>query len=65
LAHAGNLFVIGENEEVRRLRGEGFYAEDGFLKEGFGGNQFEEVFGFGFAAEGPEAFAAAPGHDEH
>jgi len=57
--------VIGENEKVRRLRGEGFNSEDGFLKEGFGGNQFEEVFGFRFATEGPEAFAAATGHDEH
>jgi hypothetical protein len=58
------LFVIGENEKFGGAGGEGFYAENRFLKQGFGRNQFEKVFGFGFTAQGPEAFPTATGHDE-
>jgi hypothetical protein len=56
--------VIGENEKFGGVVGEGFDSENRFLKQGFGRNQFEKVFGFGFTAEGPEAFPTATGHDE-
>jgi len=58
------LFVIGENEKFGGAGGEGFYAENRFLKQGFGGDEFEEMFGFGFSAQGPESFTATTGHDE-
>ena len=43
---------------------EGLYPENSFLEQGFGGDQFEEVFGFCLATEGPKAFATATGHNE-
>ena len=56
--------MIGENEKIGGFGGEGLYPEDGFLKQGFGRDEFEKVFGFGFPAQGPEPFTTATGHDE-
>jgi len=56
--------VIGQNKKIGGLGGERFYAENRFLKQGFGGDEFEEMFGFGFPAQRPKPFPTATGHDE-
>jgi hypothetical protein len=61
---AGDLFVVGEDKKMGGFVYEGLYPKNGFLKKSFGGDQFEEVFRFGLAAEGPKTFATATGHNE-
>jgi len=56
--------VVGKDKKMGGFVYEGLYPEDSFLEKGFGGDQFEEVFGFGFTTEGPKAFATSTGHNE-
>ncbi len=63
-AHGRFLILIGENEHALR-RDEAGEAPDGFLEQRLVGKQLEKLLGPGAAAEGPEAFAAAAGEDEH
>jgi hypothetical protein len=56
--------VIGEDKKMGGFVYEGLYPKNSFLEKGFGGDQFKKVFGFCFAAEGPETFATATSHDE-
>jgi hypothetical protein len=56
--------VIGENEKIGGFGGEGLYPQDCFLKQSFGGDEFEKMFGLGFSAQRPEALTTATGHDE-
>jgi hypothetical protein len=56
--------VVGEDKKMGGFAGEGLYPENSFLEKGFGGDQFEKVFGFCLAAEGPETFATATSHNK-
>ena len=56
--------MVGKDKKMGRFAGEGLYPKNSFLEKGFGGDQFKKVFGFCFAAEGPETFATATSHDE-
>jgi len=56
--------VVGEDKKMRGVADEGLKAKNSFLEQCFGGDQFEKMFGFRFATEGPKTFTAATGHDE-
>ena len=58
------LLVVGEDQKMGGFAGEGLESEDSLLEQGLGGDQFEEVFGLGLSAEGPETLAGASRHDE-
>ena len=64
LADARDLLVVGEDQKMGGFAGEGLESEDSLLEQGLGGDQFEEVFGLGLSAEGPETLAGASRHDE-
>lgn len=56
------LGLVGDDEDILGWD-EGEDAIDGLLEEGFFTEEAYELFGGGFAADGPEAFAASAGHD--
>ena len=64
VANTGDLLVVGEDQKMGGFAGEGLESEDSLLEQGLGGDQFEEVFGLGLSAEGPETLAGASRHDE-
>ena len=56
--------MIGKNEKMGGFGGKGLDSENCFLKQSSGRDELEEMFGFCFSAQWPEALPTATGHDE-